>query len=132
MTLPRSVADVLAEHVVFEIESIDRMYLNLYQPRLQYGGGIAGFFVHHRGFKYPSSVLMQPITDAFVADIQRYVQVHGLDLVHFKKGERKDDVAHRYLSAAAGPDGTVPEGILFVGRAQEKTGSSLDRVGYVG
>ena len=44
----------------------------------------------------------------------------GWDLVHFKKGERKDDVAHRYLSAAAGPDGTVPEGILFIGRAQEK------------
>ena len=121
MTVARTVADVLSEHVTFEIESIDRMYLNLYQPRLQYGAGIAGFFVHHRGFKYPSSVLMQPITDAFVADIDRYVKAHGLDLVHFKKGERKDDVAHRYLSAAAGPDGTVPEGILFVGRAQEKT-----------
>jgi hypothetical protein len=121
MTLPRTVAEVLADHVVFEIESIDRMYLNLYQPRLQYGGGISGFFVNHRGFKYPSSVLMQPITDGFVTDIHRYVAEHGLDLVHFGKGERKDDVAHRYLTAAAGPDGTVPEGILFVGRAQEKT-----------
>ena len=40
MTLPRTVADVLTEHVVFEIESIDRMYLNVYQPRLQYPTGI--------------------------------------------------------------------------------------------
>ena len=32
MTLPRSAADVLADHVLFEIEAIDRMYLNLYQP----------------------------------------------------------------------------------------------------
>jgi hypothetical protein len=32
MTLPRSAADVLAGHVLFEIEVIDRMYLNLYQP----------------------------------------------------------------------------------------------------
>jgi hypothetical protein len=39
MTLPRSVADVLAHHVRFEIESIDPMYLHLYQPRLQFGGG---------------------------------------------------------------------------------------------
>ena len=39
MTLPRTVADVLSDHVVFEIESIDRLYLNVYQPRLQYGGG---------------------------------------------------------------------------------------------
>ena len=32
MSLPRRVADVLNEHVVFELESIDRLYLNLYQP----------------------------------------------------------------------------------------------------
>jgi hypothetical protein len=51
MTLPRTVADVLSDHVVFEVESIDRMYLNVYQPRLQYGGGVQGFFVGHRGHK---------------------------------------------------------------------------------
>lgn len=36
MNLPRSVADVLADHVTLEVESIDRMYLNLYQPRLRH------------------------------------------------------------------------------------------------
>ena len=35
MTLPRSVADVLARHVQFEIECIDRMYCNVYVPGLQ-------------------------------------------------------------------------------------------------
>jgi hypothetical protein len=50
MTLPRTVADVLARHVSFEVESIDRMYCNVYQPRLQYPGGAAAFFVGHRGF----------------------------------------------------------------------------------
>ena len=30
MTLARSVADVLNDHVTLEVESIDRMYLNLY------------------------------------------------------------------------------------------------------
>jgi len=35
MTLPRSAADVINDHVVFEIESIDRAYCNLYVPRLQ-------------------------------------------------------------------------------------------------
>jgi hypothetical protein len=29
MTLPATAADVLSGHVLFEIESIDRMYLNL-------------------------------------------------------------------------------------------------------
>lgn len=35
MTLPRTVAEVLTRHVTFEIEPIDRMYLNVYQPKLQ-------------------------------------------------------------------------------------------------
>ena len=48
MTVARSVADVLDDHVVFEVESIDRMYLNVWQPRLAYGGGVQGFFVGHR------------------------------------------------------------------------------------
>jgi hypothetical protein len=39
MTLPRTVADVLTEHVVLEVECIDRLYLNVYQPRLQYPAG---------------------------------------------------------------------------------------------
>lgn len=29
MTLPRSAADVLSGHVAFEVECIDRMYLNV-------------------------------------------------------------------------------------------------------
>jgi hypothetical protein len=40
MTLPRTVADVLAEHVSFEVECIDRMYLNVYVPQLQYATGL--------------------------------------------------------------------------------------------
>jgi len=69
MTLPRSAADVLADHVLFEIEAIDRLYLNLYQPRLQHGAGVAAFFVGHRGHRFASSALMAPMTRAFIADI---------------------------------------------------------------
>jgi hypothetical protein len=36
------VADVLAEHVAFEVECIDRMYLNVYVPQLQYAAGCWG------------------------------------------------------------------------------------------
>ena len=32
MSLPRTVADVLRDHVTLEVEGIDRMYLNVYQP----------------------------------------------------------------------------------------------------
>ncbi len=67
MTLPRSVADVLADHVTLEVECIDRMFLNLYQPRLQHELGVVGFFKVHRGFPFVSSVLMDPISKEFVA-----------------------------------------------------------------
>src|SRR4051794_41855551 len=73
MTVARSVADVLDDHVVFEVESIDRMYLNVWQPRLAYGGGVQGFFVGHRGYHYASTALMDPMTKAFVADIHGFV-----------------------------------------------------------
>lgn len=56
MTLPRSAADVLAGHVLFELEAIDRMYLNLYQPRLQHGAGVAAFFVGHREHRFASAM----------------------------------------------------------------------------
>ncbi len=39
MTLPRTVATVISRHVTLEVESIDRMYLNVYQPRLQTAAG---------------------------------------------------------------------------------------------
>jgi len=121
MTLPRSAADVLAGHVLFEIEAIDRMYLNLYQPRLQHGAGIAAFFVGHRGHRFASSALMAPMTAAFTADIGRFVAARGLDLVRFARGQRKDDLTGEYLQRAGLDDrGLVPEQVLYAGVAQEK------------
>jgi hypothetical protein len=117
MTVARSVADVLADHVVFEVESIDRMYLNVWQPRLAYGGGVQGFFVGHRGYHYASTALMDPMTKAFVADIHGFVAGRGLELIGFAKGQRKDDLAQEFLAKF-----TDDEGVLFVGRAQEKAG----------
>jgi hypothetical protein len=49
------------------------MYLNIYQPKLRYGGGVSAFFVGHRGHKYASSVLMVPITETFVANIHHFI-----------------------------------------------------------
>jgi len=121
MTLPRSAADVLAGHVLFEVEAIDRMYLNLYQPRLQHGAGVASFFAGHRGHRFASSALMAPMTAAFTADIGHFIAARGLDLVRFAKGQRKDDVTREYLRRADRDDrGLVPAQVLYVGVAQEK------------
>jgi len=117
MSVARSVSDVLEDHVTFEVECIDRMYLNVWVPRLAYGGGVAGFFVGHRGHVYASTALMDPMSKAFVAEIHGFVAARGLELVHFAKGQRKDDITRQVLAGF-----TEEEGVLYVGRAQEKSG----------
>lgn len=115
MTVPLCVAEVLDRHVGLEVESIDRMYLNLYVPQLQRDVGVVGFFKVHRAMPIVSSALMAPMTNAFVSAIHRFVKTEGIPLVDFKKGERKDDIAKQHLASFRGK-----EGVLFVGRAQER------------
>ncbi len=86
MSLAHSVADVLDQHVIFEIESIDRMYLNVWVPRLAYGGGVAGFFVGHCGHHYASTALMDEMTKTFVADVHSFIAARELDLMQFRQG----------------------------------------------
>jgi len=86
MSIARSVAEILSEHVSLELEGIDRMYLNVYVPRLQREAGVAGFFRFQRGHRFVSSVLMDSISKDFVEAIERFAQAHALDLVAFRKG----------------------------------------------
>jgi hypothetical protein len=116
MTLPRSVADVLSQHVTLEVEGIDRMYLNVYQPRLQTDRGVAAFFRFHRGETFASSALMDPISKTFIAAVERFVEREQVPLITFTKGQRKDDIAKEDHAQYQGE-----EGIVFVGKAQEKT-----------
>jgi len=115
MTIGRTVAEILKEHVTLEVEGIDRLYLNAYVPRLQYGGGVAGFF-KRRGHPIPSGAVMNPISRAFVASTERFCKDNDIPLFAFEKGERKDDVAATHLATF-----DREEGVLFVGKAQEKT-----------
>jgi hypothetical protein len=117
MTLPRTAGDVLARHTVFEIESIDRMYCNVYQPRLQHPRAVAGFIRHHLGCPVASSAVLAPISEAFVTAIKTFAGRERIPIVDFVKGQRKDDVMHEHLAAF-----DRDEGVLFIGRAQEKAG----------
>lgn len=115
-TLARTAADVLSDHVTLEVECIDRMYLNLYVPRLQTPRGCAAFWIHHRGNRLASSALMGPMTERFVSRIESFCLSEGIDLLAFEKGRRKEDMAKAYQAELQ-----LREGVLFVGKAQEKT-----------
>lgn len=115
MTIPQSVREVLENHVVLESESIDRMYLNVYVPQLQRIGGVVWYLRGHLGQRFASTAGVAPKTDRFVANIDKFAVERGVDVVSFKKGQRKDDLTQQYLSAFAGT-----EGVLYIGKAQEK------------
>lgn len=115
MTIPRTVAEVLDKHVTFQLEGIDRMYLNLYVPRLQTDKGVAHFWRYHRGHRFASSALMDPMTKDFIRRLERFAADHGVPVITFEKDQRKDDVAQHFLAASK-----AEEGVLFIGKAQEK------------
>ena len=116
MSIPRTVAEILGEHVTWEVEGIDRMYWNVYVPALQRAGGVARFFRFHLGHRFASSALMDPITKAFIAQMEQFAKQEKVPIVPFEKGQRKDDVAAEYRKKFA-----ASEGVLFIGKAQEKT-----------
>ena len=115
MTLSQSVCEVLRAHVVLESECIDRMYLNVYVPQLQRVGGVVWYLRGHLGQRFASTATVAPKTVAFVANIEKFVAEQGVDLVSFGKHQRKDDITQQYLQRF-----DADEGILYVGRAQEK------------
>jgi hypothetical protein len=49
MSLPRTVAEVIDRHVTLELESLDRVYLNVDQPQLQTPRAVFHFLRDHYG-----------------------------------------------------------------------------------
>ena len=119
MTLPRTVSDVVAEHVVFEVECIDRMYLNVYVPGLQYAAGLVAYVHRQLGLPIASTAPLAKITDRFADAMRRFARDQEVPWVDFARGQRKDDVMAEHLA-----EFTAAEGVVFIGRAQEKTSLS--------
>ena len=58
---------------------------------------------------------MAPMTRKFVETVESFAKREGIDLITFKRHERKDDVAKQYLA-----EFRAEEGVLFIGKAQER------------
>jgi len=115
MSLPRTVADVIDKHVTLELESLDRVYLNVYQPSLQTPRAVFQFLRNQYGQGAVSSHQMKGITERFLRSIDRFAYQNDIPIIGFAKGQRKEDVAAGYLA-----EFTAPEGVLFIGKSQEK------------
>ena len=64
---------------------------------------------------WPATLMKWPMTQRFVEAIKRYAERNRIDIVSFRRGERKDERTREYLRTWTGGDG-----VLYIGRAQEK------------
>ena len=55
------------------------------------------------------------MTINFVKNIKQYAEDNNIPIVHFERGQRKDDIAARMRKK-----NPVKDGVVFIGIAQEK------------
>jgi hypothetical protein len=109
---------LLRDHVTLKVRCIDRIFLQGYVPKLQTVGQVCTFLRWQKGFPIPSSAAFGKIGDAYVEAIHRFAKEGRVPLVHFDKGEDKEEKAKPYFEAAAKEGG---EGrVVLIGTAQEK------------
>ena len=113
-------ATLLRDHVTLKVRSLDRIFLQAYVPKLQTMGQVCTFLRWQRGFRIPSSAAFGRIGEQYVKDIQDFAGSHHIPLVHFEKGESKEERVRPLLKAAAreGGDGRV----VLIGVAGTRNG----------
>ena len=106
-----SLAELLEGHTVLDVECFDRIYCNVYQPKLQTPGGTVYFLHDHRTNPIPSPALFRPMGDAYRKAVAAYAEDNGIEMITFKAGQRKIDVATPYLQKMKEP------GVALIGKA---------------
>jgi hypothetical protein len=108
---------LLRDHVTLRCRSIDRIFLQAYVPRLQAVGDVCTFLRWQRKYPIPSSAAFGKIGDGYVKAVYRFAEANHIPVVHFKKGEKKEETARPYLEAAAREG---KDRVVLIGMAQEK------------
>ncbi|MGZ6617420.1 MAG: hypothetical protein ACXVFQ_23725 [Solirubrobacteraceae bacterium] len=111
-----TIASLLRERVSLQVNSADRIFLAGYVPKLQSEGMLVRFLLD-RGFPIPSPAMLGKISQSYVRAIERFASKQKIPVVHFKRGESKEQVARRYMEKAE-LDGRF--GVVMIGVAQEK------------
>jgi hypothetical protein len=110
-----NIETIIRDRVTLTVDCIDRLYLNGYVPRLQTSGQIVGFLRDHLGNPIPSPALLRPLHDRFVRDVTAFADAGKIPVVHFERGQRKDDIAAEHRARF-----TKAAGVVFIGVAQER------------
>jgi hypothetical protein len=81
-------------------------------PELQCVPGLVRFFRTHRGQAGASSALTGPMSRHFVAAMDQFIEREGIEVMRFRRGERKDHVMAERLRKFL-----AEEGIIFTNAA---------------
>jgi len=102
---------LLDQHLVLDLQCLDRIYLNAYVPTLQVSGQVVTFLTHQLGYPIPSPALFANLGNDFRKAVKTFARRHGIPLFQFKKRQRKIDAMRPYLNKAAGTPGVVAIGV---------------------
>lgn len=86
--IPFSMFDLQCENVLYELDSIERMYLNCYVPNLTSTAGVVSFFRDYRGRRFVSAKVVA-LTERFTKWIFNFVEDLDIPTLRFAKGQRK-------------------------------------------
>jgi len=117
MKIAPSVAELQRENIVLKLESIDRMYLNAYVPKLTGEKGIAGYLRGFLGHRFASTKSAAGKSESFVRESMKFIAREKIALVRFAKGVRKDEVMKKELRKFRRPGGSALRGTTR-GRSQ--------------
>jgi hypothetical protein len=109
-----NVTTLLDEHVVLKYECLDRLFLNGYLAKLQEPDQLAWFLTGHRGEEIPRYAVLGEMTAGFLRAVEQLAEQRSIPVIHFERGQRKEEVAAPYFAAA------TREGVVMIGIAQEK------------
>lgn len=101
--------------VTWEVECLDRLYLNGYIGPVATSGGWVTFMREQRGKPIPSPGVLGQATEKFREAGKAMAERERIPLYPFAHKERKDEVANDFRRKRETRDGVV-----FVGVAQEK------------
>ena len=100
-----NVSTILRDRVALSITSFDRLYLNGYIPRLQTGGQVVAFCHDILNQPLASPALFGPLRARFMQAVGAFAEQHQVPLVHFRWGQRKDEVAAWYRARFEAAEG---------------------------
>ncbi len=94
-------ATLLRDHVTLKVRSIDRIFLQAYVPKLQSVGQVCRFLRWQKGYPIPSSAAFGKIGEGYVKAVEAFAKRNGTPIVHFKKGENKEERVRPLLASGS-------------------------------